>query len=49
MNAIVNVTPYWGIGKNGKLLVSIPTDLQRFRELTIHKTVIYCGSGRTSS
>ena len=41
MNAIVNVTPYWGIGKNGKLLVSIPTDLQRFRELTIHKTVIY--------
>ena len=41
MNAIVNVTPNWGIGKNGKLLVSIPTDLQRFRELTIHKTVIY--------
>ena len=41
MNAIVNVTSHWGIGKNGKLLVSIPTDLQRFRELTIHKTVIY--------
>ena len=41
MNAIVNVTSHWGIGKNGKLLVSIPTDLQRFRELTIQKTVIY--------
>jgi dihydrofolate reductase len=41
MNAIVNVTSHWGIGKNGKLLVSIPTDLHRFRELTIHKTVIY--------
>ncbi len=41
MNAIVNVTTHWGIGKNGKLLVSIPTDLHRFRELTIHKTVIY--------
>ena len=41
MNAIVNVTPHWGIGKNGKLLVSIPTDLLRFRELTLNKTVIY--------
>ncbi len=41
MNAIVNVTPHWGIGKNGKLLVSIPADLRRFREFTIHKTVIY--------
>ncbi len=41
MNAIVNVTTHWGIGKNGKLLVSIPTDLHRFRELTLHKTVVY--------
>ncbi len=41
MNAIVNVNPHWGIGKNGKLLVSIPSDLHRFRELTLHKTVIY--------
>lgn len=41
MNAIVNVTTHWGIGRGGKLLVSIPTDLHRFRELTIHKTVIY--------
>ena len=42
MNAIVNVVPpHWGIGKNGKLLVSVPADLRRFRELTLHKTVIY--------
>ena len=41
MNAIVNVTSYWGIGKNGKLLVYIPTDLRRFRELTLNKTVVY--------
>lgn len=41
MNAIVNVTTHWGIGKNGKLLVSIPTDLHRFRELTLNKTVVY--------
>ena len=41
MNAIVNVNPHWGIGKGGKLLVSISSDLQRFRELTLHKTVIY--------
>lgn len=41
MNAIVNVNPYWGIGANGRLLVSVPADLRRFRELTLHKTVIY--------
>ena len=41
MNAIVNVTSHWGIGRGGKLLVSIPTDLHRFRELTLNKTVIY--------
>ena len=42
MNAIVNVNPYWGIGADGQLLVSIPADLHRFRELTLHQTVI-CG------
>lgn len=41
MNAIVNVNPHWGIGKDGKLLVSVPADLRRFRDLTLGKTVIY--------
>lgn len=41
MIAIVNVTPDWGIGKNGHLLVSVRDDLKRFRELTQGKTVIY--------
>ena len=41
MNAIVNVNPHWGIGASGKLLVSVPADLRRFRELTLHQTVIY--------
>lgn len=40
MELIVNVTPDWGIGCGGKLLVSIPADLRRFRELTEGKTVI---------
>ena len=41
MDCIVNVTQNWGIGKDGDLLVSIPTDLRRFRALTTRKTVIY--------
>ena len=41
MNAIVNVNPYWGIGANGKLLVSVPADLRRFHDLTVHQTIIY--------
>ena len=41
MDCIVNVTQNWGIGKDGDLLVSIPTDLRRFRALTTGKTVIY--------
>ena len=40
MDCIVNVTQNWGIGKDGDLLVSIPTDLRRFRALTTGKTVI---------
>ncbi|MBQ6430669.1 MAG: dihydrofolate reductase [Oscillospiraceae bacterium] len=41
MIAIVNVTPNWGIGKDGRLLVVIRDDLKRFRLLTQGKTVIY--------
>ena len=41
MIAIANVTPDWGIGKNGRLLVFIPDDLKRFRRLTQGKNVIY--------
>ena len=41
MNAIVNVSPRWGIGYKGRLLVSVPADLRRFRELTTGKTIIY--------
>lgn len=41
MNAIVNVNPHWGIGKDGKLLVFVPADLRRFRDLTVGKTIIY--------
>jgi dihydrofolate reductase len=40
MDLIVNVTENWGIGKDGKLLVSISADLKRFRLLTTEKTVI---------
>jgi dihydrofolate reductase len=40
MDLIVNVTENWGIGKDGKLLVSISADLKRFRQLTTGKTVI---------
>ena len=40
MQAIVNVTPKWGIGINNQLLVRIRADMKRFRALTLHKTVI---------
>ena len=40
MDAIVNVTEDWGIGFEGRLQVTIHTDLRRFRELTAGKTVI---------
>ncbi len=40
MELIVNVTPDWGIGHAGQLLVSIPADLRRFRALTEGKVVI---------
>ena len=40
MRAIVNVTQDWGIGAENHLLISVPSDLKRFRELTAGKTVI---------
>lgn len=34
MNLIVSVTENWGIGCGNKLLLSIPEDMKRFREIT---------------
>lgn len=40
MELIVNVTENWGIGMGEHLLVTIHSDLKRFRSLTIGKTVV---------
>ena len=40
MRFIAAVDKNWGIGKDGKLLVSIPNDLKNFKELTMGGTVI---------
>ena len=40
MKTIVAVDANWSIGKNGKLLVSIPADMQYFKMMTMGKTVI---------
>lgn len=40
MNLIVAVTKNWGIGKDNKLLFSIPEDMKFFRTATSGKTVI---------
>ena len=40
MNLIVAVDKNWGIGKNNKLLVSIPSDMKFFRETTSGKVVV---------
>ena len=40
MDLIVNVCENWGLGRDGKLLVSISADLRRFRALTEGRTVI---------
>lgn len=40
MNAIVVVDSRWAIGCEGKLLFSLPTDMKRFRSLTLDGTVI---------
>ena len=40
MNLIVAVDENWAIGKDNKLLVSIPTDMKFFRETTTGKVVV---------
>ena len=40
MNAIVVVDENWAIGREGGLLFSLPTDMKRFRSLTLDGTVI---------
>lgn len=40
MNAIVVVDQNWAIGREGNLLFSLPTDMKRFRSLTLGGTVI---------
>lgn len=40
MKAIVAVDKNWAIGNKGKLLVSIPSDMKRFREITTGKVVV---------
>ncbi len=40
MNAIVVADQRWAIGLNGGLLFSLPTDMHRFRSLTLNGTVI---------
>ncbi len=40
MNLIVAVDKNWAIGKNNKLLVSIPDDMKFFRETTTGKVVV---------
>jgi dihydrofolate reductase len=40
MNLIAAVDKHWGIGKNNKLLVSIPGDMKFFRETTTGHVVV---------
>lgn len=40
MNLIVAADKNWAIGRNGQLLVTIPQDQQRFREMTLGKVVV---------
>lgn len=40
MNLIVAVDKNFGIGVGEKLLCNLPTDLQNFKRLTLHKTVV---------
>lgn len=40
MNLIVAVDKNWGIGMNNKLLVSIPSDMKFFRQVTTGKVVV---------
>lgn len=40
MQAIVNVTENWGIGRGNRLLFPLRADLKRFKELTMGHTVV---------
>ena len=40
MNIIVAADKNWGIGKDNKLLVSIPADMKFFRETTTGNVVV---------
>lgn len=40
MNLIAAVDKNWGIGNNGKLLISIPEDMKFFRETTMGNVVV---------
>lgn len=40
MNIIAAVDNNWAIGRNGKLLVSIPDDMKMFREETTNKVIV---------
>ena len=40
MNLIASVDKNWAIGRNNKLLVSIPDDMKSFRETTTGKVVV---------
>ncbi len=40
MNVIASVDKNWGIGKDNKLLVSIPSDMKLFRKRTLNKIVV---------
>ena len=40
MKIIVACDKNWGIGKDGRLLVSIPSDMKRFKELTVGNVIV---------
>ena len=48
MNLIAAVDKNWAIGRNNKLLVSIPDDMKFFRETTTGKIVVMGQIGRAS-
>ena len=47
MNLIVAADNKWGIGRDGGLLASIPTDMKYFREHTTGKVVVMGRKNRT--
>lgn len=40
MQAIVNVTENWGIGRNGQLIFPLRADLKRFKQMTMGHAVV---------